>query len=264
MPGSGKSTCRAATGAPPELPFFDSDHAIEQRIGCSIRDSSTAEARNAFRDIEERRHRPDAMQADRRCLATGGGAVLRAANRERALHERQPSSTCAPPPKSVPAPAARHAPAAAAGGRPAGASCAQLYAERDPLYRETAHFVIETGRPSVPTLVNMVLMQLELAGRAAAPRALNSGHAAPSSTRRSSVPIDLGERSYDILIGSGLLARRRSVGRPAAAAAALIVTNATVAPLMPQRCAPRSRRRSQLRPRRRAARRRRRTRTGRR
>ena len=39
-----------------------------------------------------------------------------------------------------------------------------LHAERDPLYRETAHFVIETGRPSVPTLVNMILMQLELAG----------------------------------------------------------------------------------------------------
>ena len=39
-----------------------------------------------------------------------------------------------------------------------------LHAERDPLYRETAHFVIETGRPSVPTLVNMILMQLELGG----------------------------------------------------------------------------------------------------
>jgi shikimate kinase len=39
-----------------------------------------------------------------------------------------------------------------------------LYAERDPLYRETAHFQIETGRPSVPTLVNMIAMQLELAG----------------------------------------------------------------------------------------------------
>jgi shikimate kinase len=39
-----------------------------------------------------------------------------------------------------------------------------LYTARDPLYRETAHFVIETGRPSVATLVNMIVMQLELAG----------------------------------------------------------------------------------------------------
>ena len=40
----------------------------------------------------------------------------------------------------------------------------ELFAVRDPLYRETAHFVIETGRPSVSTLVNMIVMQLELAG----------------------------------------------------------------------------------------------------
>ena len=39
-----------------------------------------------------------------------------------------------------------------------------MYAERDPLYREASHFVIETGRPSVPSLVNMIVMQLELAG----------------------------------------------------------------------------------------------------
>jgi shikimate kinase len=39
-----------------------------------------------------------------------------------------------------------------------------LHAQRDPLYSETAHFVIDTGRPSVPTLVSMVMMQLELAG----------------------------------------------------------------------------------------------------
>ena len=39
-----------------------------------------------------------------------------------------------------------------------------LFAQRDPLYRETAHFVMETGRPSVATLVNMIVMQLELSG----------------------------------------------------------------------------------------------------
>jgi shikimate kinase len=39
-----------------------------------------------------------------------------------------------------------------------------LYTQRDPLYRETAHFHIDTGRPSVVSLVNTILMQLELAG----------------------------------------------------------------------------------------------------
>mgnify|MGYP000081769870 FL=1 len=37
-----------------------------------------------------------------------------------------------------------------------------LYQERDPLYREVAHFVIEARRPTVNALVNMVQMQLEL------------------------------------------------------------------------------------------------------
>jgi shikimate kinase len=40
----------------------------------------------------------------------------------------------------------------------------ELHAQRDPLYRQTAHFIVETGRPSVPMLVNMIVMQLELAG----------------------------------------------------------------------------------------------------
>ena len=37
-----------------------------------------------------------------------------------------------------------------------------LYAIRDPLYREIADHVIETGKPSVNQLVNTLIMQLEL------------------------------------------------------------------------------------------------------
>ncbi|MDO8373831.1 MAG: shikimate kinase, partial [Polaromonas sp.] len=47
----------------------------------------------------------------------------------------------------------------------------ELYSLRDPLYRESARFVVETGRPSVAALVNMVVMQLELAGVLSAPGA---------------------------------------------------------------------------------------------
>ena len=43
-----------------------------------------------------------------------------------------------------------------------------LYAQRDPLYRAVSAFVIETGKPSVSTLVNLIVMQLELAGIVAA------------------------------------------------------------------------------------------------
>ena len=39
----------------------------------------------------------------------------------------------------------------------------ELHRVRDPLYREAANYVIETGRPTVNTLMNMVMMQLEMA-----------------------------------------------------------------------------------------------------
>ena len=85
-------------------------------------------------------------------------------------------------------------------------------------------FVIETGRPSVPMLVNMIVMQLELAGRAAArPAAVtNSAGTAAAAAYTSAMPaptqrvaIALGERSYDILIGAGLLGDAAHLGRPA-------------------------------------------------
>jgi len=37
-----------------------------------------------------------------------------------------------------------------------------LHFLRDPLYRETAHLVIETGRPSVSTLVSTIATRIEL------------------------------------------------------------------------------------------------------
>ena len=44
-----------------------------------------------------------------------------------------------------------------------------LFAQRDPLYRETAHHTVETGRPSVSSLVQSILSQLHIT----APRRLN-------------------------------------------------------------------------------------------
>jgi shikimate kinase len=38
----------------------------------------------------------------------------------------------------------------------------ELYVLRDPLYRETAHLVIETGRPSVASLVTSIMQSLQL------------------------------------------------------------------------------------------------------
>jgi len=162
MPGSGKSTVGRHIARRLALPFVDSDHVIEQRLGCSIREYFAREGEDAFRDIEQQVLAELAQGADA-VVATGGGAVLREANR-RALRDggkviylrsapeelyRRLRHDTQRPLLQVEDPLAR---------------LRSMHAERDPLYRETAHFQIETGRPTVPTLVNMVVMQLELAG----------------------------------------------------------------------------------------------------
>lgn len=59
--------------------------------------------------------------------------------------------------------------------------------------------------------------------------------APPSSLPNSTVSIDLADRSYSIAIGSGLFDNPRVYSELSAAQSALIVTNATVAPLYAQR-----------------------------
>jgi shikimate kinase len=165
MPGSGKSTVGRHVARQIGLPFIDTDHVIEQRIGCSIRDYFETQGEAAFRDVEQAVI-DEVTQLDAYVVATGGGAVLRDVNRL-VLRERSTVVYL----RSTPEDLARrlrhdtHRPLLQQGG---GADPLRrlrgLFQERDPLYRRTAHFVIETGRPSVHALVNMVLMQLELAG----------------------------------------------------------------------------------------------------
>jgi shikimate kinase len=162
MPGGGKSTVGRHLARRLGRSFADSDHVIEQRIGESIRSFFEREGEAAFRDLEEQVIAELAGRDDL-VLATGGGSVLREPNR-RALHElcttvylrstpeelwRRLRHDTHRPLLQVADPMRR---------------LRDLFAERDPLYRRTAHFVVETGRPPVPTLVNMILMQLELAG----------------------------------------------------------------------------------------------------
>lgn len=162
MPGSGKSTVGRYLSRRLGLPFFDSDHVIEERLGCSIREFFEREGEQAFRDVEEEVIRGLSVAASG-VLATGGGAVLREANR-RCLREAGHVVYLRSTPEEI-VRRVRHDTQRPLlqGGDPLG-RLRTLYAERDPLYRETAHFIIETGRPSVPTLVNMIVMQLELAG----------------------------------------------------------------------------------------------------
>ena len=54
LPGSGKSTVGRQLARRLDVPVFDSDHVIEQQLGCSIREYFEFEGEAAFRDVEER------------------------------------------------------------------------------------------------------------------------------------------------------------------------------------------------------------------
>jgi shikimate kinase len=146
---------------------MDSDQAIEARLGCSIREFFEREGEDRFRDIEQEVIAQLCAQASG-VLATGGGVILRMANRDalraagavvylqsqpedlmrRLRHDRKR------PLLQVADPTAR---------------LRDLFAQRDPLYRETAHYTVETGRPSVSSLVQSILSQLQITP----PRRLN-------------------------------------------------------------------------------------------
>ena len=135
---------------------------IEQRIGLSIREFFEREGEAAFRDLEQ--SVIDELTLGPCCVfSTGGGAVLRLANRQHLKQRTQAVYLHSSPEEvfrrlrhdqsrpllQVPDPLAR---------------LRELYALRDPLYRESARFVVETGRPSVATLVKLIVQQLETAG----------------------------------------------------------------------------------------------------
>ncbi len=163
LPGSGKSTVGRQLARRLGRAFVDSDHVIEERLGCSIREYFEREGEDRFRDVEEAVI-DELTQQDGGVLSTGGGSVLRPNNR---LHLRERGQVVYL--KSNPDELFRRLRHDV--NRPLLqvadplTRLRELHAARDPLYRETAHFTIETGRPSVSTLVNMVMMQLEL-GRA--------------------------------------------------------------------------------------------------
>lgn len=181
MPGGGKSTVGRQIARQLGLPFVDSDAEIERQIQCSIRDFFEREGEDRFRAVEAEvisaLLKPGTPAS---ILATGGGAVLRKENRDvlrqhstvfylrstpeelfkRLRHDTQrPLLQVADPLKRL----------------------RELFVVRDPLYRGTAHYVMETGRPSVSAQVNMILMQLELAGLVDPHRGL-SLHADPGQT----------------------------------------------------------------------------------
>ena len=145
--GAGKTTLGRQLARRLGKRYVDADHELEERLGVTIPTIFEIEGEAAFRDREEAVI-ADLVQLENIVLGTGGGAVLREANRRRlseggtvvylhaepsTLYERVRHSRHRPLLKAAD-PAAR---------------IAQLYAERDPLYRSVADLVIRSDREEV-------------------------------------------------------------------------------------------------------------------
>src|SRR5581483_1352324 len=153
LPGGGKSTVGRHLAKILDLRFVDTDAQIEKQIGTSIRALFESHGEECFRDLEQTTI-DEVTQQPGCVIATGGGAVLREANR-RALHDRATVIYLRSTPEELFRRLRHDTQRPLLQVKDPLGRLRELYRERDPLYRRCAHFVIETGRPSVQTLVNM-------------------------------------------------------------------------------------------------------------
>lgn len=159
--GAGKTTIGKLLAKHLDKAFVDSDHELEARTGASIPLIFELEGESGFRDREEALL-DELTQCSDVIVATGGGAVLRETTRtrlrERGLvvylkadvrellrrtrYDKNRPLLRTPDPK---------------------AKLEALFKERDPLYREIADIVFDSGHQSLPTLIRALEQQIQAA-----------------------------------------------------------------------------------------------------
>lgn len=158
MMGAGKSTAGRLIARRLKRKFIDADHEVERRCGVRIPVIFEIEGEGGFRAREETLIEELTALEDI-VLATGGGAVLAEANRRHLAARGTVVYLHAPPP-------ALHERVRQDRNRPLLATAdplarlQELYAVRDPLYREIADIIVETGRQSVQSLARELLGRL--------------------------------------------------------------------------------------------------------
>lgn len=166
LPGGGKSTVGRQLARRLNARFVDSDAVLEERIGMPIRSYFELYGEDAFRDVEEaviNELMTAQADAQMQVVATGGGAVLRPANRAR-LREGSTVVYLRSSPDELFRRLRHDTQRPLLQVADPMAKLRELYEQRHPLYEQTAHYTVDTGRPSVGALVNMIMMQLEMAG----------------------------------------------------------------------------------------------------
>ena len=159
--GAGKTTIGRQLARSLGLGFADSDTEIEARTGADIPWIFDVEGEAGFRDREEA-VLAEMTTWDDTVLATGGGAVLRPANRQ-VLAERgfviYLRTTLEEQLRRIRKD--RNRPLLQTAD-PEG-TLRRLFAERDPLYRSVADLVIDTDSSSPKTVAQRVLASLRAA-----------------------------------------------------------------------------------------------------
>jgi len=241
--GSGKTTVGRALAKKLNKRFVDSDHEIEARTGVAISVIFEIEGEASFRQREADVIR-DLCQQDGIVLATGGGAILNPQSRallhtcgtvvylkagissilHRTRHDKKrPLLRTADPRKKL----------------------EELEQQRDPLYREVAHMVIETGQPQLQTLVQTIIEKMPAESLASvvaddvtqqvakqlSPTAKTKSNMEFESVQAHTLNVDLGERAYPITIGQNLLSNPSLLQERIKGQRVVIVTNTVVAPL---------------------------------
>ena len=235
--GSGKTTVGKALAKQLKKKFVDSDHEIEARTGVSISMIFEIEGEASFRQ-REAEVIADLTSRENIVLATGGGAILNEQSR-RFLHERgtviylraaissilyrtrydktRPLLRTSDPRKKL----------------------EELEAQREPLYKEVAHIIVDTGRPNIQNLMQTILGQLpasvsQIEQQISDFSNSNSAHPArelESQLASIQVDVELGERSYPIVIGPNVLSDQRQLSKLIQGKTVTVVSNNIVAPL---------------------------------
>ncbi|HEU4843034.1 MAG TPA: bifunctional shikimate kinase/3-dehydroquinate synthase AroKB [Burkholderiaceae bacterium] len=227
--GAGKTTIGRILARKLGLRFIDSDHEIEARTGASIPWIFEIEGEQSFRRREADVIRELTAQQGI-VLATGGGAILNPDSRAY-LHARGTVIYLRASVNSILARTAHDKSRPLLQTADPRKKLEELMAQRDPLYQQVAHVVIDTGRPNVQSMVQTILTHLDSLACQAAPDCVTQAELSMSEQTTILLNVDLGERSYPIAIGPQLLHDGALLARHVGGRKVAIVTNTTVAPL---------------------------------
>lgn len=156
--GAGKTTVGRQLAAELGKTFHDTDHEIERRTGVRISLIFEIEGEPGFR-AREKQALDQLTQLANVVLATGGGAVLDADNR-RHLAARGVVVYLHGQPKDLWHRTRYDKSRPLLQNTDALEKLQSLYLQRDPLYREIADIVADTGRQSARALLRQLLPQL--------------------------------------------------------------------------------------------------------